>query len=404
MSEEEKSETLHTPVVLRFGFLYNYKITLVVMWSIWLPLHGSNFLAQIPSTVFHIIGDIFFTLVILLGTWTVRRVVSGYRSLFGIFDDADLNQLSVHASISFDINQPVNRSKSMFKDDESYRRFQNRIRNLLFGKHEVILLTLLASILAIYVLITFLGPDPWSYDGVLLYPWTHIHEIVSQGILFPIVTFFAVAGLFFIFGYMRIIFLLGSSVEDLSVWNHTRLLRGDSIDIGNVSSYHRFYNDSTVIGQYTYQVTFQTVLTLVAGLFWFVNFTRASSSTFSLESWIMSMIVLPLAFLLFVLPQLRLHQVLSLVKDEELVCLENELDSLKLRFLVQLKDNSRSISTEERRCLCSEIDTITEIIQSTRNAPTWSFRMPAALKLVATASIPLVSTALQQVVIPFLFP
>ena len=92
-----------------------------------------------------------------------------------------------------------------------------------------------------------------------------------------------------------------------------------------------------------------------------------------------------------------------MVKDEELVCLENELDSLKLRFLVQLKDNSRSISTEERRCLCSEINTINDIIQSTRNAPTWSFRMPAALKLVATASIPLVSTAFQQVVIPILF-
>ncbi len=400
------TKSLHTPLILRTGFFYSYKRTLIVWLTLLAAIYMVNYVLGFAEFLLGFLSDIIITTVILSGVWSVRKVVSSYQEMFGIFDNDILSNLSVFNGFSLDDNIQLHKTRNLFVSEESYNKFRNKISLVLFNKTESVILLLITVICSVFILNSFATPDSWSVYGDYVPIWTPLRQILGVAIYFPLVVIFAVDGLILIFGYFRIINLFHDSKESFLVFEQVRRMRGESAELHTGVSYYRFYNGIAIVGRQIYEVTFQAVVTLVIGLLWYINFPPHTATT----SWIMSAIIVPVAFIIFILPQLRLHSLLALIKEYELQYLENEHDSVKVQFLSTLGTSKVPVSPKnhldpfERNSLCMELSTLKDLIHDTRAAPTWSFRMPTTLKLLGTSVLPFLATIFQQVILPTLIP
>ncbi|MGY5880410.1 MAG: hypothetical protein RTV31_09165 [Candidatus Thorarchaeota archaeon] len=399
-------EKLHTPLMLRTGFFYSYRHTLIVWASLLAAIYLVNLTLGFEEIIFTILSDAIFTLVILSGAGAMKKVVSSYHEMFGIFDSDILTQLSTFNGFKIDEKIEPHKTRDLFTTTDSYNDFRQKTSRILFSKIEIWILTLVTLTCFGFILITFATPGSWSVYGEYVPFWTLLRQILGVVIFFPLVVIYAVAGLIFIFGYFRIVHLLKESRENFLVFEHIRFMKNEAEKTRAGVSYYKFYNDIAIIGRQIYEVTFQAVVTLVVGLLWYVNFPLHPA----INSWIMSAIVIPIAFIIFILPQLHLHSLLAMVKEFELQYLENEHDSLKVQFLSILGTSKSSGDTRkhldpfERNSICNEISTLKDLIYDTRAAPTWSFRMPTTLKLLGTSILPFLATIFQQIILPALIP
>ena len=103
MNEGEKS--LYTPIVLRTGFMHSYRRTLslllaliiieIVVWT--LAGYWPRF-AELGSERWGFI--IILILVVLLGTRTIRDIITGYADLFNVFNEKTEDNMKIYHSMN----------------------------------------------------------------------------------------------------------------------------------------------------------------------------------------------------------------------------------------------------------------------------------------------------------------
>ncbi len=394
----------YTPIVLRFGYLHSYWRTLTPI----ILIFTVNFLIMfylglIDQIITHIPFTILAILLYILAIWTIRDTVAGYDELFDIFDEQTEQELNLYTSMDRPPSQAQRDLKSLFKDDTAYDRFREKVRSILFNRGEIILIFLAIVVFVVGASVFFFMEAGWEYLGVIIYPWTHIVVIIFAAGLF-LIALFAFGALLLFLGIMRAISELGKSSSDLKVQQYIDCLRGAPFDPElAIMSYEHFYNNASIIGRFIYRVTFRVIIILVVAALYSIFLDIQIYRIINLSTWVFSISIIIAGFLIFVIPQTGLHKILYLTKDGVINGLEEVHGRLKIQFIESLRATPHTTPPAANHTeLREDIETLRQIIYDTREGPTFSFRMPTALKLLLASTIPIIVAVLQTLLLRFI--
>jgi hypothetical protein len=187
-------------------------------------------------------------------------------------------------------------------------------------------------------------------------------------------------------------------------------LRGQKMD-GELMSYEQFFDNASIIGRFIYRVTYRLILILVSGAILLIAVDYLNPHDLYLInplSWPLSFGIILTGFLIFIIPQVVLHNFLTQIKDSVLNGLEREHSKLSIEFFDSLRELRKTRRTsklqeahEQRR---RDIELLRQMIHDNRDSPTWSFRMPAALKILFASILPILVLIIEVVLRIFVLP
>ena len=106
---------------------------------------------------------------------------------------------------------------------------------------------------------------------------------------------------------------------------------------------------------------------------------------------VLSVVLAGASLVIFITPQMGIHQLLAEIKNEVVDALILRRDETNTKFLLQFTDYSTGeVGSRETPPfgLKALVEHLERIIDTVQNQPTWSYRMPTALKLIATSFLP----------------
>jgi hypothetical protein len=342
-------------------------------------------------------------IVVPLGTSTIRDIVAGYVNLFDLFDEQTEENLKLYRSLNRSSANNQKKMDRLFKDEHTYKAFQEKMREVVFDKATDIIVIVTIISITIFVLYNTVNEKIILKASISSYP-----HLILELLIDAYATVFLIAALSFIlmFGIQYFIILnrLGGSLSDFSVWNYVQFLRGTPVKDSSFISFWRFDDYTSVIGQHFSGVAFRIVLLMAFGGLAQILY---NVSTSTMVTWILASIPLVLSVLVLVLPLNSLHRVVQDAKVAVLRELEEEYDHLTLRFLNQLTKRRHSLTDD--RAGVADIDLAVEttslrgIIVETRHLSTWPVKAPAVLQIITTALIPIAYFILEEILREFWF-
>jgi hypothetical protein len=288
--------------------------------------------------------------------------------------------------------------RRLFKDDDTYAAFQERIRQVLFDRTtDIVIIVTIVSVSA-FVLYQTVNEKIILKAATARYPL-----LVLEVFIDAYATIFLIAALCFIFmfgiGYFYVLNRLGASQSGLSVWEFIEYLRGAPVKDRSFVSYWRFHDYALTIGQHFSGVAFRIVLLMAFGGLAQILYNVTTSTT---VTWILAAIPVVLSVLVLVLPLHSLERVLHNAKGAVLKELEEAYDHLTLRFTTHLTEQRHSLATgrEEKvnEDLAVQIMSLRGIMEEIRQESTWPVKAPVALRIIATSLIPLVYFFVQELI------
>jgi len=392
----DKWEKLYTPLVLRTGIFHSYTRTIAP----WIVLNLTSFiLLLIAGMIIDPLGVLIvfaFTFILVAGTWTVRCAVSTFGELFDVFDKDTENRLKLYRSMDRPAADTQGKKiKSIFIKPEGYSNFRIKIQNAIFSKNEAFYIGVVSLALVVVNIYYFLDPATGSYNGIHVFPWTHIHGIIWISGIAGYLVIFAIAALWIIFRFFAIIKVVDDSKGSFKVSAYIEYMQGEQHSENDVMLYHTFFNTISLVGARIYRITSQAVITLVLAVMWIIGNSVYNLGNVDIVAWILSIVMIPLTFLVFTAPQWQIHVILGNLKAAILDATLEEYDRKKLVFtsLIRSKTTSFLTDTESSKLVRPLYDSLLgmQILSSDmEEAPTWTFRMPTALKLVATSLLPII--------------
>ncbi len=401
MSKGEKR--LYTPIVLRTGFMHSYRRTIsllllaIVLEAVFWTLAG--FWPRFDELGLMRWGLIVILAIIVpIGTSTIRDIVAGYADLFGVFDEKTEEKLKLYKSLNSPSSETRKGMHCLFKDDDTYAAFQERIRQVAFDKTTDIVIVITIIGVSAFVLYNTVNEKIILKAATSRYPLLILEVIIDA-----YATIFIIAALCFIFmfgiGYFYILNRLGSSQSDLSVWKYIQYLRGTPVKDRSFVSYRRFHDYASTIGRHFSGVAFRIVLLMAFGGLAQILYNATTST---MVTWILAAIPVVLSVLVLVLPLNSLHRVLHDAKVAVLKELEEAYDHLALRFMTHLTEQRHSRATgraeEADEDLAVKITSLRGIMEETRQQSTWPVRAPVVVRIIATSLIPLVYFFIQELI------
>ena len=402
---------LHTPIILRTGLFHSYWRTLLPQSILFVILFTLYYIeGSIPQVLNGLPFLIFWMIIMTSGVWLIRDVLTRFDELFGLFDEETKRGLKIYTSLKQpQQSAPQDNIRLLFRNTESSDNYLKKLRSLLFHRTEYAFIVLALAIYTIGAILFFSTPDAWTELGVTNFPWSHITTILAALVLLEVaICLFSAFHLFT--GIWRSINLIGKSGKDLRVWRYVdRLQGGEPTQDEAMMSYKHFYNNASAIGRFVYTVTYRIVLLLISAAVFVIllDFLRYYSVSFT--TWLLSVGVVMAGLIIFLAPQLELHEVLSKAKDAVGSGLEQEHSRIKIRYIESLRkmygtpDPESSIAPEHKE-IRNDLDTLRVLIQDTQKSATWSFRMPMALKILFTSLIPIIVTILETMLPIMLIP
>jgi len=346
---------------------------------------------------------VILAIVVPLGTSTIRDIVAGYVNLFDVFDEQTEENLNIYRSLNRSSSKTQNDMYRLFKDESTYSAFQETIREFVLDKTTDIIVIVIIISITIFVLYNTVIEKIILKASISSYPLLILELLIDA-----YATVFLIAALSFIlmFGiqYFYILNRLGGSLSDLSVWNYIQYLRGTPVKDSSFISFWRFDDYTSEIGQHFSGVAFRIVLLMTFGGLAQILY---NVSTSTMVTWILASLPLVLSVLLLVLPLNSLHKVVQDAKVAVLKELEEEYDSLTLRFLNQLTKRRHSLTNDRVEeadvNLAIETTSLRGIMEETRQLSTWPVKAPAVLQIIATSLIPIAYFILEEILREFWF-
>ncbi|MFX1475155.1 MAG: hypothetical protein ACFFCO_06750, partial [Promethearchaeota archaeon] len=281
-----------------------------------------------------------------------------------------------------------------------------------FDRAELALIAL-AILIAVTAtsIITFFLPHLAFFYGVNIYPYIILVD-AFWGLFWVVLIIFVLGVIHLFIGITRAITLLANSKEDLRIWSYIKHLRRQKVSKDEeLMSYEQFFDNASIIGRFLYRVTYRIILILVAAAILLIMVDYLNPYDVYLVnplSWPLSFSIVLTGFLIFISPQVVLHNFLTEIKDSVLNGLEREYSQLSFKFIEALRKiqhtpriRSHSDEHEQRR---RDLEFLRQMIQDTRESPTWSFRMPAALKILFASLLPILVLVIEMLLRLFVMP
>ncbi|MFX0054859.1 MAG: hypothetical protein ACFFAX_03345 [Promethearchaeota archaeon] len=394
MSEEAKK--MYTPFVLRTGFMHSYNRTIpllglavileFIFWSL------GNFWPRFSELGYERWGIILILALILpVGVWAIRNIVSDYDDLFDVFDKETEENLKLYRSMDRPPSETQDEVRDLFRNKESYESFRDGVRDIIFEKWVEI--GVFTSIGIVYIVIFTTSIYPKMLGAAhSVYPLV-ILEVVGDVLSTLLMTLSISLLVVFGFGYLLAISHLGSFRDEFGVWNYIRHLRGMSGDDGSFMSYWKFFDCISMIGQHFSRVAFRIVLLMVLAALSQLLFGPPGPAIWIIAGWSILIGVLILS-----LPLNSLHKVMAETKNAVMKELDEEYDNLTLGFVSQLREARRSKMNnrheKESVELATKLTALRGIIQEVNQYRVWPIEFPIVLRILVASLIPLLVTIL----------
>ena len=392
---------LYTPIVLRTGLMHSYRRTIslllsvIILEAVFWTLAG--FWPRFDELGLMRWGLIvILALVVPIGTSTIRDIVAGYANLIGVFDEKTEEKLKLYRSMNRPSSENQKGMHRLFKDDDTYAAFQERIRQVVFDKTtDIVVIVTIISITAFVLYNTV-------YEKIILKAATSRYPLLILEIFIDAyATVFLISALSFMLtfgiGYFYIVNRLGGSQSDLGVWNYIQYLRGTAVKGRSFMSYWRFHDYASTIGRHFSGIAFRIVLLMAFGGLAQILY---NVSTSTMVTWILAASPVVLSGLVLVLPLNSLHRVLHDTKVAVVRGLEEKYDQLTLGFITHVTEqrHSRTTARSEKadEDWAVKITLLREIIEETRQQSTWPVRAPVVLRIIATSLVPLAYFVLEE--------
>lgn len=399
----ENEDRYYTPFLLRTGFLHSYKRTLPVIFG-WLLL---NILIYWQMNVLeNIVGDFWTYLYIPLFVIVIhiaRKAVTGYDDLFGILDTDFEKKLKLYKSLDLPPNPTTNqkRIKNIFINKDS-SEFKKKVRDLLFGGIEryFIIAVIIASPVIIYLYFDaylFVGVYG-STDPII---WLYIY-IVSNLIIGLVLACSIISLAWIIFSMILSISRLEGEKIPFKISNYIDLLKGEEFDsLDLVMGYDTFYEETTAIGTFITGLTLRALFIMVLYALNLIFFSFLNQLSLGFGVYAIGLSLIGLALILFIWPQLGLHNLLSKRKKEilrELVVKKDKLDTEVIAITARFIESERSGQILNEASVRREAsDRIGNIYRNVKERSTWGFEITTLIKYVGTSAVPLITQILSAI-------
>lgn len=158
-----------------------------------------------------------------------------------------------------------------------------------------------------------------------------------------------------------------------------------------VSGYETFYSLTSPIGQFLYGITFRIMMILIGIVTCWMILMTLLGLEIEMIGITLSVALAGASLVIFVIPQMGIHLLLAEIKNEVVDALILRRDETNTKFLLQFTEfTSGDVGSRETPPfgLKALVEHMERIINMVQDQPTWSYRMPTALKLIATSFLP----------------
>jgi hypothetical protein len=331
-----------------------------------------------------------------------RKAVSGYDDIFGVLDPEFEKNLKLYKSLDLPVDT-VNqeRIKTIFINQNDYMRFKEDVRKLLF--HGVERYFVLAIIIASPV-ITYFYVDAYLIVGVYgaMEPLIWLYIYIASNLIIGLAIVCCLASLvWIIFSMIMSISKLEGYRDSFKISNYIQLLRGErfeSLDL--VMGYDTFYEQTTAIGSFIYGLTLRSLIIVIAYALNLIFFSFLNQLELGLGVYAIGLSIVVFSVILFMWPQLGLHNLLNKRKKEilrELVLKQDSLDTEVVFITSRFIESERSGPILNDASLKREAsDRVGNIYQNVKARSTWGFEIATFIKFVSTSAVPLVTTVISS--------
>ncbi len=393
----------HSPLILRFGFLHSYKLTMAVALIEFIITTVCVTMAGVLIDALSDPWTYMWFPIWYFGTRIIRQIIAGYDELFDIFTPEFESQVKLYTSFDTPPSDTQRKIRSLFIDSDSYDAFREDIRSRLFGKGEFVFLGLLflGNIAMAYLYITVYDPvHVYGLYGSFVEPYTSV-LIYWNMLLISVIGYFIISALWMVVVMIMGISFIDKHRADLKITRYIRdISQSKTPDPDSSMGYETFYSLTTPIGQYLYNVTFKVMLFIVGLAVYSLTMNALRGINIGLYGTVFTLACVAISLILFITPQIVLHNVLAKTKNDMRDALIIRRDELNIEMLeITAKEpSSDSRSTMDQIYLTKTmLDRIEYLVDNIEQGNTWSFRMPTALKLIATSMTPLVVTVAQYI-------
>jgi hypothetical protein len=393
----------HTPLILRTGFLHSYKRTIPVI-VFWLVL---NILTYWQMGVLGFLqGDVWtylFLPLFIIVIHIARKAVSGYDDLFGVLDPEFEKNLKLYKSLDLPVDT-VNqeRIKTIFIDESDYLEFKGDVRKLLF--HGVEKYFVLAIIIASPI-ITYFYVDAYLFVGVYgaTEPVLWLYIYIATNIIIGLAIVCGIASLVWIvFSMIISISKLEAYRNKFKISNYIQLLKGERFEsLDRVMGYDTFYEQTTAIGSFIYGLTLRALIIVIAYALNLIFFSFLNQLNLGLGVYAIGLSIVVFSVILFMWPQLGLHNLLNKRKKEILRELKLKQDALDTEVMIitsRFIESERSGPTLNEASLKREAsERVGSIYSNVKERSTWGFEITTFIKFVSTSAVPLITTFISSI-------
>lgn len=393
----------HTPLILRTGFLHSYKRTIPVI-VFWLVL---NILTYWQMGVLGFLqGDVWtylFLPLFIIVIHIARKAVSGYDDLFGVLDPEFEKNLKLYKSLDLPVDT-VNqeRIKTIFIDESDYLEFKGDVRKLLF--HGVEKYFVLAIIIASPI-ITYFYVDAYLFVGVYgaTEPVLWLYIYIATNLIIGLAIVCGIASLVWIvFSMIISISKLEAYRNKFKISNYIQLLKGERFEsLDRVMGYDTFYEQTTAIGSFIYGLTLRALIIVIAYALNLIFFSFLNQLNLGLGVYAIGLSIVVFSVILFMWPQLGLHNLLNKRKKEILRELKLKQDALDTEVMIitsRFIESERSGPTLNEASLKREAsERVGSIYSNVKERSTWGFEITTFIKFVSTSAVPLITTFISSI-------
>jgi hypothetical protein len=393
----QSSSQSYRSIIKRTGIGYKYKTSAIfaLLWII--GQETPLFLAGVPAYL--IVTDYTAWLIPIATIFTAYAVRNTLDEFERIFNLSDVQSSQQRKDIS-----------RIFASDAKYEEFRSKVKATVFSRRELFF-GLLGMLVAAWILSPWAswqaGPIAgWGYRGTIN-SITSLRAII--GLTFCLIAgFFVGAGFWIVLGIITSISLIGSqrrpegATEKSDEGDYFSPRKEKDGKEERIVYFATFHSAIREIGTFMYRFCVKLIVIgffLVAGLM-LGAYIFAHPGELVATDLISPVVVLLVVFVLFVIPQLNIHDILKHSKEDALSDLEGAYAEIQNAFLDSMR-NPHYFESQTRWKTKGEIRDdsmiIDRMIVQVSSMGDWSFSWPTVIKLLAAAAVPLL-TAIVQII------
>ncbi|MHA2090989.1 MAG: hypothetical protein ACW98K_09035 [Candidatus Kariarchaeaceae archaeon] len=372
------SSPFTSSILKKTGIFYSYKVSLIFvlvyhsikyLFAFGYKLGDNNFLWKAAKedleTLF--LEPVSF----LLGAFVIKNAMVGFENLF---------------------HEEIKRKKidQIFKSPEDSLNFTEYIQNKLSTRNQMIAGISVGLLFTTPLFLSVQSDDFTVFDINLLGEQEFLELAITLTVLGFVSSFFTGVGTFTVIIIFISIYQLGSDRSKLSLISFSDEMLDEYVKLGGMIyeelSLIKFTSNVQVIGTYLFNLTSRIILYLIVSSILFAVINISEYIVF------LAMVVVIFCILASFVPQIRIHRILSSVKESTLELFEDLLETSRQKIFSKILTNEDQGETIED--IYSRMKFLKVQIDETKELITWAYDFPSMVKLIGGATISIILFAI----------